>query len=118
MSIDWDKPYTTRNGCEVRIYTTDGGDLEKSVIGERLDISGNWVLFKRPKNGQVRGDGKMDSHDIVNVPQQHTLTVNVNRRNRNKINLCGYESTEAADDQATGYRIACIKLTFTEGEGL
>ena len=119
MSIDWDKPIQTRSGCEVRIFTTSGGDPEKPVVGERLDDMGDWVLFKRRESGQVWAGDSNDSYDLVNVPQQHTATINVNRRNgQHQMYLCIHASREEADDQAPGHRIACIEVTFTEGEGL
>ena len=39
MGIDYDKPVQTRGGFEVRIYTTEGADPEKPVVGDRLGFT-------------------------------------------------------------------------------
>ena len=78
----------TRNKCEVRIYTTEGGDHECPVVGEYLDMQETTVWFN-----VCQVDGVIwPSH--------------------------GGKSKAEADNFATSARIACIKVTFTEGEGL
>jgi len=112
MNVDFDLPCKTRDGYEVRIYTIDGGDPEFPVIGERLEPTGKWKLFKSPLNG--RAWNETDDSDIVNFQQEHTVWINLYNDK-----ICGWaHSKREADKVATRSRLACIEVTFTEGEGL
>ena len=117
MSIDWDKPVQTRDGREVRIYTREGQHPTHTLCGE-YQHGGEWVQARWDVDGAVE-PCQHTSRSLVNVPQQHTVTINVNRRNgQHQMYLCVHGSREEADDQSSGHRIACFEHTFTEGEGL
>jgi len=114
--VDLSLPVQTRSEREVKIYTTEGGDPEQPVIGERLNLDGVWVLFKRAANGRVSSN-REDRCDLVNVPQQHTVWVNVFRLPDGTLSVFHHNSRAEAD-RPSGNRIACFEHTFTEGEGL
>jgi len=115
MSIDWDKPVQTRDGLEVRIYTTKGQDEELPVVGDYFDSSGFWMLDRWKFDGTSR---LRPGHDLVNVvPKQHTVTINVYRYD-GVIQVRSHVNRADADQRTTDSRIACIEVTFIEGEGL
>ena len=58
--------------------------------------------------------------DLVNVPQQHTQWINVNKIMHNCVDVArhSYPDHRTANLAASPERIACIEVTFVEGEGL
>lgn len=117
MSIDWDKPVKTRDGCEVRIYTNEGRLMHYPVVGEyrngdgfqigRWTSEGHWSCLRI----------HAEDRDLINVPQKHTVWVNV-YKSHNSLSILNYDSRRIADQLVQEGRIACIEVTFTEGEGL
>ena len=71
--IDWDKPLQTRDGRDVRIYTTEGADTSRPVVGEVKSEHGIWVVARwRIIGRSFMGQDPVDSPgDLVNVPQQN-----------------------------------------------
>jgi len=112
MSIDWDKvdwyKLPTRDGREVRIYTTKGQNKIYPVVGEYY-LDPTWRLGKWTIDGEYVA-GETDNNDLVNVPQQHTVSVQVYRRPDGTVTLNGCEDNVKL--------IVCFEHTFTEGEGL
>ena len=119
MKIDWNKPIQTRNGHEVRIYTTEGQWPTYPVIGERQSDSRNWILERWTLNGLLNpGDSECES-DIINVPEKHTLWLNIYAHGCARVlKLESHDTRKDADGYAPHDRIACVEVTFTEGEGL
>ena len=118
MSIDWDKPVQTEDECEARIFTTKGRCKGYPVVGERRGFFGYWYVDKWTIDG-IAGENSgyplTANRSLVNVPQKHTLWVNV----YNKIGgFCGsvHEERLSADNEC--WRYACVEVTFTEGEGI
>lgn len=119
MTLDYTRPIQTRNGCPARILATDfeGPNSRTLAVaittkdyGERLGI--------RFENGHISRHGT-DPLDIINVPQKHTRWVNVYpSKHHGPLLGDGYPSRQKADEAASLDRVACIKVEFTEGEGL
>lgn len=115
--IDKSKQYRTRDGREVRILMTDGGDWQWPVIAAYKDRYGNWWPLHCTKDGRVTGSSNEDPRDLIEVnPRiQREVWVNVYRH------CChAFPDRAFADRSATAERIACVKLTIDceEGEGL
>ena len=114
--IDKNKVYKTRDGREVRIYATDGGESKNGVHGAiKWDWGwGNTVWY--PNGGYLSGLG--DPRDLIEVRPRIKREVWVNVYP----NMDGgaHRSKESADLNARVGRIACVKLTIDveEGEGL
>lgn len=110
--IDWDKPVQTRDGREVRIYTRQGRHETATVVGEIC--SGGLcppILTRWCADGSDDHSSRPNENDLVNVPQKHTVW-------ENKYKSTLYRTKEDADLAARGNRIACIQVTFYEGDGL
>ena len=117
MSIDWDKPVQTRDGREVRIYTTEGQHKAQPVVGEIGDgINCPPILSRWYASGRDDLAGPTDS-DLVNVPQQHTVWVHFYQGSDICCRVFG--RPEGANNWGREHKtLACIEVTFTEGEGL
>jgi hypothetical protein len=118
--IDINKKYRTRDGREVRIYATDGGDLcENRTIHGAVLSGSNWVFAVwNAMNGKCYVSVMQDMGiDLIEVRPRHKRTVWVNIYDDSKPAL--HLSRELADQYRCD-RIACIKveLDFEEGEGL
>ena len=115
--IDKNKTYKTRDGREVRIYATDGGDLfEDRTIHGAVKSRNRWVFAVwNAMTGRcfasLKGETEMD---LIEVRPRHKRTVFLHVFKNGSV--C---STEEAYYVVTG-RIACIKveLDFEEGQGL
>ena len=109
--IDKNRTYRTRDGREVRIYSTDTDGAKKEVHGAVKDKDG-WYMLAWSKNGIVSNVDK--NLDLIEVRPRHKRTVFLHVFENGSV--C---STEEAYYVVTG-RIACIKveLDFEEGEGL
>lgn len=117
--IDWDKPVQTVSGLEATVYTTEGRDREYPVVGEVCYDDGESRISKWNPEGVAYGsNGKFPPYDLVNVPEKNTQVLNINREDNGYIWGHLYDSRTAADKFAASFRIACIEVTFTEGDGL
>ena len=112
--IDKNKQYRTRDGREVRIYATDGGENKNGIHGA---IKWDWgwghaVWYSH--GGYLSGTG--DPRDLIEVKPRIKREVWVNVY-REEVRV--YSCREYADS-AAGRRIACVKLTIDceEGTGL
>jgi hypothetical protein len=111
--VDWGKPIQTRDGRQARrIGVLDQHYLAaRNVVAARsMDGSCEYLLLATDL-GAVNGS----DCDIVNAPQKHVRWVNIYETQ------CGehfFKSREAADQHAHHTRIACVRIEFTEGEGL
>ena len=115
-SIDWDKPYTTRDGREVLIYTMSSRIGTYPIRGEVKSHAGDWNESSWTSVGMWSHERHAPEDDLVNVPQKHTVWVNVYRESVNEDHC--HNSKDEADANSTGDRVACFLHTFTEGEGL
>lgn len=116
--VDYSKPVMTRGGGRAVIHTTEGKDPGQPVVAEYQDSEGTWWLAKRALHGRY-GSPSDHSSDIINVPQQHTVWVNVEPHTSSSgFVFFNYPTRAKADDGASEKRIACFEHTFFEGEGL
>lgn len=114
--IDINKQYRTRDGREVRIYSTDTDGAKKAVHGAVKEKDG-WYMLAWSKNGIVSNLDK--NLDLIEVRPRHKRAVWLNVYGSGVVpEACS--SKERADLAAACGRIACIKveLDFEEGEGL
>ena len=112
--IDINKKYRTRDGREVRIYSTDTEGAKKAVHGAIKEKDG-WYMLAWSKNGIVSNVDR--NLDLIEVRPRHKRTVWINVYEDSKPAL--HLSRELADQYCLD-RTACIKveLDFEEGEGL
>ena len=128
--IDITKKYRTRDGREVRIYATDGGDLvEGQTIHGAVLNGNNWVFAiwnaetgKNYANSAARS--KIDLIEVkpritqrvwINVYPDHCLGAYHEKRQADEQAM-----KRQADDQAMPHRIGCVQveIDISEGEGL
>lgn len=119
--ISKDKTYRTRDGREVRIYATDGGDIVgKPVVHGAYVLDGSWVFCMWfAETGKILTQWcETDSKDLIEVKPRHKRTVWINVYDHGPVIVYKEEKT-AAVNRMHGC-IACIKvdLDFEEGEGL
>ena len=112
----------TKDGHKVRILCKDGPSIVDSVpqplVGyiDGCDTADAWCI-----------DGRYflevgDDKDLVNIPEKHVVWVNVHQGHVDYFlgaKLC--PTKEDATRHALTYdatHVACIKVEFTEGEGL
>ena len=114
--ISKDKTYRTRDGHEVRIYATDGGQ-KYCVHGSVHHIALGWICHTWMPDGRSNMPA---NYDLIEVKPRHKRTVWVTVWNN------GYTETSNKPEWRNGSPgcgqepIACIKvdLDFEEGEGL
>jgi hypothetical protein len=104
--------YVTRDGRKVRILATDrrtSGDF--CLVGLVDGVPAEEIQFWRA-DGTT---GTWSNHylDLMCAPERRTAWVNFYP----EIGIV-HLSREKADARATKERIACVEVTFTEGEGL
>lgn len=121
MELDLTKPVKTKGGLSVRILTADAaGDFP--VAGLVMHEHG----VERPAMWRRDGiyyRGSPSDMDLVNVPKKRTLWINIPAGVGTIpcVGLICYTSRELADANAhysRSTRIACVEVTYTEGEGL
>ena len=115
--IDPNKIYRTRDGREVRIYAVDCGS-DYPVHGA-LREDNYWEVLCWSQDGRVIGDGIHRDADLIEVKPRIKREVWVNVYPGGIIDVPRYDK-KTADDDASGARIACVKLTIDceEGDGL
>lgn len=119
--IDPTKKYKTRDGREVRIYSTDGGGDFPNHGAYHLP-DGTWVPCQWVPSGKFLA-GSEHPRDLIEVrPRiQREVWVNVYEEGASDaVGATAYYTKEYADRNAFKNRIACVKLTIDceEGEGL
>lgn len=115
--IDPKKTYRTRDGREVRIYATDGGENKNGVHGAiKWDWGWGHAVWY-PNGGYLSGLG--DPRDLIEVKPRIKREVWVNVFPES-VSWALFASKELADKYAHDDRIACVKLVIDceEGEGL
>jgi hypothetical protein len=72
----------------------------------------------RLANGRIH-PSKDSPYDLVNVPKKHEVWINFyDDDGEGDYDSYSYPSRAIADESADSNRIACIRVEFTEGEGL
>jgi len=118
MPFDPKEPVQFRYAPEqVRVVATDLKDDRPIVIA--VTIAGKETIGYRHADGRVISD-RESPYDLVNVPKKHEVWINL----YHSIDQIGgfygfaYFTKEAADEALTANRAACVRVEFTEGEGL
>lgn len=110
--IDINKQYTTRSGCETRIYATDGC-RDWPIHGAVKTADGMWVSRVWTSTGSASSVGKHD-WDLIEAKPRIKGWLNVYRN----CSVYLYSTREAADMGASPNRIACIEIDVPHGYGL
>jgi hypothetical protein len=115
MPFDPKEPVQFRYAPEqVRVVATDLKDDRPIVIA--VTIAGKETIGYRHADGRVISD-RDSPYDLVNVPKKHEVWINLYNE-ENAFFGCAYPSHALADEKAHSDRIACVRVEFTEGEGL
>lgn len=112
--LDWGKPYTTRIGRRVRIWTRNAkcGNSQYPVRGEVEYNDNLWSDFRWSATGECY---ETNDFDLVNVPEKHVRWVVFYPESY----CAGFASREEAmRSTSKSDRLACKPVEFTEGEGL
>ena len=110
MTIDWTKPIQTKDGRKARVLCTDLKGHSPIVIAVScLDSPDEGVIVYCTEGGVYSR-----STPIINVPIKHTGWLNVYKYDVSDIHF----SKADAEYSKTAGRVACIPITYTEGEGL
>ncbi len=115
-TLDLTQPYACRDGCKAEVVATDiSGDEPLLIV--RTFPDGSKSCYSAPLSGIHRGSFTHGRWDIINTPVEpvrHVRWVNFDD------DLCGQvrETRTGADASKYNNRIACIRVEFTEGEGL
>jgi hypothetical protein len=116
IKFDPSKPVQFLDAPEkVRILATNFQSEFPIVIAVLRD-DGTEEIRGRRADGRVYPD-KYSSHDLVNVPEKHEVWINL-YHTENVFFGCAYPTREQANAKANIDRIACVRIKFTEGEGL
>jgi hypothetical protein len=97
--------YVNRDGDACRIVAIDGDNL----IGVRQAGTG-WCGDTWKLDG-VWMPGRESEDDLMDPPVVETRWFNI-------YDHTGHDSKEEANDDAYGPRLACVAVTFTNGDGL
>lgn len=117
MPFDPKKPIQFRSGPEqVRILATDLRDDRPIVIA--VTVAGKETVGHRHADGRVQS-GRDNVYDLVNVPKKHEVWINLYDTEEVFFG-CAYPTREQANANANANinRTACVRVEFTEGEGL
>jgi hypothetical protein len=116
MRFDPKEPVQFRHAPEqVRIVATDLKDDRPIVIA--VTIAGKETIGYRHADGRVIS-GRENPYDLVNVPRKHEVWINFYQHDADTLAICAYSSQELANKNASRDRTACVRVKFTEGEGL
>jgi len=116
MPFDPKEPVQFRYAPEqVRVVATDLKDDRPIVIA--VTIAGKETIGYRHADGRVISD-RESPYDLVNVPKKHEVWINFYQHDANTFAICAYPSQELANKNASRDRTACVRVEFTEGEGL
>jgi hypothetical protein len=99
---------------QVRVVATDLKDDRPIVIA--VTIAGKETIGYRHADGRVISN-RESPYDLVNVPKKHEVWINMYDTEGVLVG-CAYHTHEQANAKANIDRIACIRVEFTEGEGL
>jgi hypothetical protein len=116
--IDKNKTYTTRDGCEVRIYAVDGGGSDH-IHGAVKSVYGCWIAEQWYSGGKYAYCG-VHMKDLIEVRPRIKREVWVNVYPHIGVGQFHLSKAQADMNADVENRIACVKLTIDceEGEGL
>lgn len=109
-----------REPVELKIGQVWTGDI--SVVATIVAVGPEYVAYQISGAIVAAEPGYFRAHYTRHVPAKHVLWVNVNRGDNGEVCLRQQGSRNDADFRAAhivgGKRIACLKIEFSEGEGL
>jgi hypothetical protein len=109
--IDLKKKYKTRDGRAVKLYTVTANP-PYCVHGAIENDLASWTA-----DGHSWGTRTEYQEDLLEVKPEIEGWVNIYSTDKQFLYI--HETREIADKEAKGsQRLACIKIKFTEGEGL
>jgi hypothetical protein len=100
---------------QVRIIATDLKD-DRAIVIAIIGPSGRENVAFRHIDGRVY-PGVNNPYDLVNVPKKHEVWINL-YHTEDVFFGCAYPTREQANAKANIDRTACVRVEFTEGEGL
>ena len=113
--FDLTKPVQTRDGRTARILCTDREGWEWPVVALIKSKTGIEGVCSYLRSGRLKGASE-STLDLINVPEKRTLWLNV--YTSGSVSSPGHRSKAIASTHAHRTRIACIEITYEEGEGL
>lgn len=115
MPFDPKEPVQFRYAPEqVRVVATDLKDDRPIVIA--VTVAGKETIGFRHADGRVISD-RESPYDLVNVPKKHEAWANV-YKTTSGLTYYVHPTRIEADENHCEARIACVRVEFTEGEGL
>jgi hypothetical protein len=103
--------YVTRDGREAKVCVENSSTHPHIKGFIRQSQSRQWAPYTWFTDGSV--SAKEEEADLFDVPVKHTRWVNIYYPAAE-----GYSSKKEANMSASSSRVACIQVTFEEGEGL
>jgi len=118
MSFNPNRPVQFRQAPEqVRIVATDL-KADRPIVIAITGSSGQEGVAFRYADGRIYSCVN-NPYDLVNVPKKHEVWINFyDDDGEGDYDSYSYSSRAIADENADSNRIACIRVEFTEGEGL
>ena len=112
MTVETGKTYRTEGGHDVCIYATDRGGLFP-VHGAVRSADGSWILTKWEKNGVHSNPSRWTLVEVKPVQVRY-----VNFYRGGGAGGGDNHTRKQADAVAlgTGFRIACVRVPYTEGQ--
>jgi len=111
--------YVTRDGRKVWILATDVDNPVCPIVAAITDRSGTQSVYVFDSKGRCNGTEYQTSTDLMLAPERHEIFANVYYTATSRpFMLTAYRSKAEADEGAGKQRLACVRITFTEGEGL
>lgn len=107
--LDLTKPLQTRDGQPVTILTTERPDSLHPVVG----MTNAGLILTYTTQGKVYSCGREHELDLMNVPEKRTFWFNIYEDRQTR-----HPNRDHADYYACYGRLACVEVTYTEGEGL
>jgi hypothetical protein len=110
--------YVTRDGREAKVCVAtcySSSDRQLLLKGFVRNLDGVWVGCGWEVDGLSNTTKNLD---IFDVPVKHTRWVNVYPLGDDYSITTSFLTKEGADRYGALHRVACIEITFEEGEGL
>lgn len=126
--IDINKKYRTRDGREVRLFTTESRNKSHTVVGEVLNREGEWWTCRWTPDGFCNEDRSSYSFDLVEVKEKIKLDgfLGIFRTHNEELSCSIFKSVEHAKEclKAVGMEPEAVldlskyNIEFEKGEGL
>lgn len=120
FTLDWPHGHMTRDGRPARIVATDREHSRQPPIVALVSEKGDEIILTYFNNGHYYGEGE-GAYDLINrpAPKRHgEVWANIysSRTTDEAVNV--HTTRDEADRAAGRNRLACVRVEWTEGEGL